>query len=184
MAAYYHNGRGDSGFICGGSLISSKLAVTSAHCIHSKGESIRKKAEEATFYFGKNNLDSLNSEQNYEISAVSEFVIHPEWNPNTEQYDADIAIVILTRTIYFTRFVKPICIWTATSTYNDLIGFRGIIAGWGKTEFNAVSTSVPKWTEIPVVDLETCLRSNSFLNTLTSDRTFCAGNQVGNTGPW
>lgn len=55
--------------------------------------------------------------------------------------------------------------------------------GWGKTEFDAISTNQPKWTELPVVNELTCLRSNDAFNKLTSERTFCAGNKNGNTGP-
>jgi hypothetical protein len=112
-----------------------------------------------------------------------QFVIHPDWSYGSDQYDADIAIAILTRTITFSKFVKPICIWTSTTSHDDLIGRKGIVAGWGKTEFNAVSTDTPKWTEIPVVKMIDCLRSHPSFGTLTSDRTFCAGNRQGNTGP-
>lgn len=55
--------------------------------------------------------------------------------------------------------------------------------GWGKTETDAISTSQPLWTEIPVVDEVTCIRSQDALNRLTSNRTFCAGNRDGTTGP-
>lgn len=57
------------------------------------------------------------------------------------------------------------------------------ILGWGKTEISAESTERPKWSKIPVVDLLTCIRSENTFNTLTSDRTFCAGNRAGTDGP-
>lgn len=187
LAAYYHNGQGDSGFICGGSLISTKLIVTAAHCIHNKKDSLVKKAEEATFYIGKYDLESLNGEKNYIVTGVTKLIIHPDWNINSDRYDADIAVAVLFRTIPFSKFVKPICLWTQTISYEDLIGKNGIVAGWGKTEFDSISTKQPKWTELPVVDLLTCIRSNDAFNKLTSDRTFCAGNEkalnAGGVGP-
>jgi secreted trypsin-like serine protease len=181
MAAYYHNGFDENGFICGGSLISTKLVVTAAHCVHFKHE-LAKKAEEATFYLGKHNIDSL-SEQYNVVSSVVQFIIHPDWDSNDDKYDADIAIAVLTRTISFNKFMIPICLWTSTSNANDLVGRTGVIAGWGKTEMDAVPSSSPKWAEIPVVDLLTCIRSNNAFNILTSDRTFCAGKKDEDSGP-
>jgi hypothetical protein len=48
-----------------------------------------RKAEEASFYIGKYNLESLNGEKNYIVSGVSQFIIHPDWNAmNDDRYDA------------------------------------------------------------------------------------------------
>jgi secreted trypsin-like serine protease len=182
LAAYYHNGRGYSGFICGGSLVSSKIIVTAAHCVQNKRDSEKKKAEEATFYIGKYNLESFN-EPNYIQTGVTDLIVHSEWNINDNRFDADIAIAVLLRTIEFTKFVKPICLWTSTTSFVDLVGKKGIVVGWGKTEIKAVSTEKPLYNEIPVVTDSTCLRSNPAFSELTSDRTFCAGERSGKTGP-
>jgi spatzle-processing enzyme len=145
--------------------------------VQEKHSSTIRKAEEATFYFGKHNLESL-SEKYYIISAVKQFIIHSDWNVNDDKYDADLAVAVLQRTIPFSKFVKPICLPTSSVALTS-----GIVAGWGKTEHDAISTATPRWAEIPVVDLLTCIRSNDAFNKLTSDRTFCAGNRRGDTGP-
>lgn len=85
--------------------------------------------------------------------------------------------------VQFTQFIKPICLWTKSPSYNDIVGRNGIIAGWGKTEFRATTTATPQWTVIPVVNEGTCVRSNKVFSEVTSSRTFCAGNRLGNTGP-
>lgn len=128
-------------------------------------------------------MESLSGEIGNIVSGVSEFIVHSDWNYNAESYDADIAIAVLTRTVTFSKFVKPICLWTNTIGYNDLIGKNGFVAGWGKTEKDAVSTTLPQWTTIPVVSESTCLRSDNSFGALTSDRTFCAGDKTGKTGP-
>lgn len=143
----------------------------------------RRKAEEASFYIGKQNLESLNGEQNFIVSSVTQLVIHPDWDFNDDQYDADIAIAILRRTVLFSRFVKPVCLWTTSTSYEDLIGKRGIVAGWGRTEFNSISTERPLWIEVPVVSEATCLRSHKAFVELTSYRTFCAGDRSYKSGP-
>lgn len=122
-------------------------------------------------------------EKNYIKSGVTQLIVHQDWNPSDDRYDADIALAVLQQTIHFTKFVRPICLWTSTSSYHDLVGHAGYIAGWGKTDFTASSSDVPKWAPVPVVDMNTCIRSNYALSGLTSDRTFCGGSRAGNRGP-
>src|SRR5690349_10870838 len=137
---------------------------------------MRRKAEEASFYIGKLNLEYLSGEKSYIVSSVKELVVHPDWDFNDDRYDADLAIAVLSRTISFTKFIKPICLPSNDVTsYEDLIGSRGIVAGWGRTEFDAIATERPKWIELAVVSESTCLRSNIAFSELTSDRTFCSG---------
>lgn len=159
--------------------------VTAAHCIHNKREppSSRRQPDEATFFFGKHNIGSLLEDRNYIQSGASEFHLHPEWRTNDDRFDADIAIVVLARKIIFNKFIKPICMWQASTSFTDIVGKEGIIAGWGKTEFNAISYSMPKWTKLPVVSNENCLRSHPIFSSLTSERTFCAGVKDSTTGP-
>lgn len=145
--------------------------------------SSRRRPEEATFFFGKHNIDSLTEDRNYIQSGATEFHLHPDWNTNDDRFDADIAIVVLARKIPFNKFIKPICLWTATTSFTDIVDKEGIIAGWGKTEFNSISTAMPKWTRLPVVSNENCLRSHPVFSALTSDRTFCAGIKNSQTGP-
>jgi secreted trypsin-like serine protease len=163
-------------------LISTKLVVTAAHCIQNKNDELVRKPEDSLFYFGKHNLDSL-SEKNYVVSGVNQFFIHPNWDYKNDRYDADIAMVILTKKITFSKFIQPICLWTATNSFEDLIGKSGTVAGWGKTEFKAISSNAPKYTELSVVKEGTCLRSHTTFSKITSERTFCAGNQDDETGP-
>lgn len=179
LAAFYHS---SSGFICGGSLISAKLVVTAAHCVQNKNEQVRRRAEDSTFYLGKHNLETL-FEPNIVVAGVTDLIVHPNWNINDDHFDADIAIAVLLNHVPFSKFIRPICIWTETSSYEDMIGQNGVVTGWGKTEFDAISTPAPRFTDLPVVSLVTCLQSNKAFNDLTSDRTFCAGKTSDMRGP-
>ncbi|KAG5681576.1 hypothetical protein PVAND_010995 [Polypedilum vanderplanki] len=181
-AAFHHNGIGNSGFICGGSLVSTKVVITAAHCVQDKRDAVIRRADESLFYLGKYYLNSQPQERDYIISAVAEFKVHSDWNPYAESFDGDIAAAILIRTIQFTNFIRPICIWTATQSYNDIINRNGAIVGYGKTEFSSSATDKPYYVELPVVDEGTCLRSNSAFSKITSRRTFCVGSRDG-SGP-
>lgn len=179
LAAYFHNDQ----FICGGSLVSTRLVVTAAHCIQDKNSNVAKKPEDSIFYVGKSNIDSLLKESHYVVSVTQQLIVHPDWSSTSQQYDSDIAIAVLVKTVTFNKFVKPICIWRETSSYRDIVGQYGTVGGWGKTEFDAIHTSEPLFAAVPVVDGETCLLSDRNLAIIASKRTFCAGGVTANGGP-
>ena len=183
MAVYYHNDIGESGFICGGSLVSSKVVITAAHCIHNKQDDDVRQAEEALIYLGKHYLHSQTNERDFLVSGVTKFILHPDWNAYAESFDADIAAIVLLRTIQFTNYIRPICIWTSTQSYNDIVNKQGVVAGYGKTESSVTASDKPYWTELPIVGESACLRSNSVFGKITSTRTFCAGNREEGKGP-
>lgn len=178
LAAYFHNGVRENGFICGGSLVSSKAVLTAAHCIHNKYDT-PKKPEEALFYIGKHLINTFANEKDFVVAPASSFIIHPDWNAYSSTYDSDIAIVLLSRTIQFTNFIKPICLWTYTDSYYDIVNKFGVVAGFGKTENSASTSDKPYWTALPVVDEGTCLRSHNDFTKITSKRTFCVGSKDG-----
>lgn len=110
-------------------MISPKLVLTAAHCIQSKNNPVKRSPEKASFFIGKYNLESLVGDQNHVTSSATQFIIHPQWNFRDSRYDADIAIAVLLRTVQFSKFIQPICLWTASNSYEDLIGRAGTIAG-------------------------------------------------------
>lgn len=184
MAAYFYTERYSTGFICGGSLISSSLVVTAAHCIEGiEKESVKRKAELSTFYIGKNNLESLISETDYVLGQASELHVHPSWKKGSNNYDNDIAIAVLIQSVVFNKFVKPLCIWRETNSYEDLINKQGKVAGWGKNDESAISSVTAKFVSIPVVSNEKCLKSNAIIQTLLGDNAFCGGVLNSDMGP-
>lgn len=182
MAAYYHSG---IGFICGGSLISHKIILTAAHCVKYNFESTPRRPEDSTFFLGRHNLNAnFNSERGFVFARVTQFIIHPDWRKeNDQKFDADISIAVLEKEFRFTAYIQPICLWTQTTSYEDLVGRNGIVAGWGKTELIAEAFANPRWAKILVVESWSCVRSNTGFVSIMSDRTFCAGNRTQATGP-
>lgn len=183
LVAYFYNNKYNTDFICGGSLISQRLVITAAHCVHNKNDAEVRKPELSTFYIGKNNLDALVGENGYVVSNALYLYVHPNWNSGEVLFTNDIAIAVLQNTIQFTIFVKPICIWRKTRTYRDVIGRSGLVAGWGKSEFESISSSSPMYVELPIVSNEDCLRSDMRLSKIVSRQSFCAGIKDSNKGP-
>lgn len=181
LAAYFYNDK----FICGGSLISARLIITAAHCVREKTSNNipDRKPEDSIFYVGKSNIDSLIGESDYIVSIAEQLIVHPDWSSTTQDYDSDIAIAVLVKTIAFNRHIKPICIWRETNSYRDIVGQFGWVAGWGKTDYEAYHTDQPIYAAVPVVDGETCLLSDRNLAAIASRKTFCAGGRAANGGP-
>lgn len=105
---------------------------------------------------------------------AEKIIIHPDYIPMTS--DADIAIVILSQVVQFSKYIRPICLWSEESdTLNRIVGDKGKVVGWGKDEKGDLMTAEPKQITLPVVSQEECLWSSETFKFITSNRTFCAG---------
>lgn len=129
LAAFYYNGNDKNGFLCAGILVSTKIVATAANCFQAKRENSARRAEDSTFYLGKHNLETFAGESNYVVSGVRQIFIHPSWNVNEDSYTGDVALAVLLRAIQFSKFIKPICLWTSTSSFDDIVGKTGVVAG-------------------------------------------------------
>jgi secreted trypsin-like serine protease len=170
LVAYFHNDI----YQCGGSLVSRKIVVTAAHCIRNKNSTQSKTEENAELYLGTYDIDNRNNETNSVIRKVSTFIIHPDWNQNVSSFDADIAIMVMKSSVEFNNFIRPICIWSQTDSFEDIIGVNSVVAGWGTTELDGDHSNVPKFLRVSAVNNMTCLSSHRNLHLLISTRNFCA----------
>lgn len=41
---------------------------------------------------------------------VEDIHIHPDWDVHSVKWDADIALLTLTKTVEFSRYIQPICL--------------------------------------------------------------------------
>lgn len=109
---------------------------------------MKNRPEESRFYIGRHNLEATRGEVHSIVSDVSQLIIHPEWKTTGNNYDADIAIAVLSRTIEFTKYIKPICLWRATNDYQDLVGKSGVVAGWGKSSYRLYSHALRSYSQV------------------------------------
>lgn len=82
----------------------------------------------------------------------------------------------------YTNYIRPICLWSEPADSRLIVGSTGVVAGWGGDENGRSFTPIPKKVEANIVSDSDCLRSSQAYSTLTSSRTFCAGNRDG-SGP-
>lgn len=95
-------------------------------------------------------------EQKFEVERI---YYEPGYSHATGNYAADIVLVILKTTIEFRSYITPICIPYGLS-FDELIvpaGWKGIVAGWGKTQSGGAPSEILKKVELPVVDKAQCI---------------------------
>jgi hypothetical protein len=114
--------------------------------------------------------------QNMEFS-VSEFIVHPDWDPKDDQNAADIAIARLNGNIDAYHETPHVCLNTPSNSIQSFAGRNASVYGWGLVEiFEFVSEL--REVEVPLVDQEKC---NSF--SPISDTLFCVEARDEKTDP-
>lgn len=92
LAAVYVNNLTSLAYQCGGTLISTRIVVSAAHCFQLFKK--RYTANEVLVFLGRHNLKNWNEEGSL-AAPVDDIFIHPDYNHHLSSYDADIAVVVL-----------------------------------------------------------------------------------------
>lgn len=179
MAAIYLNKATGLSFNCGGTLISSKTVITAAHCINTSTKNYR--ADEVVLYLGRYSLIDW-SEVGSVATNVDQILIHTDYKKQRDSFDADIAILVITKRVEFNEFVRPVCLWPGKSSIQEIEGKNGVVVGWGKDGTDRVVSNIPKKVNLPIVNSITCVQTSESLSKAVSNRTFCAGTLNGD-GP-
>lgn len=163
----------------GGSLVNTRSVITAAHIV--RRASAFRQPSEILVWLGRHNIDNW-AEKGALIAEIERILPHPDYKLHSEEsFDADIAILTMKQPVSYTKYIRPICLWPATSSSQDVIGKTGTIVGWGIDETGVVSNTQKK-INLPITDILTCVRTSNKLISLASNRTFCAGLLKGN-GP-
>lgn len=156
-------------------IITILIYTTAAHCLHQKDKT-EMRIRDILLMFGAYNLNEKSGAQ---FRTPSEIILHDDWNPFVETYDADIALLIMDNEVLLSKLITPICIWDSAK---DPKTQSGITAGWGKANSEASHEMIPKQLSVPIKSQEDCLFSNAAFQKLASKRTFCGGSRDG-SGP-
>lgn len=105
---------------------------------------------------------------------VSKVHVHPKWNVYVDEFDADLAILVLSDKVTFTQYIQPICM-----PGNVVIeGVQGTIVGWGIAK-NEITEEIPQYTVTKVLNASYCYKKDPPIIAFTSSNTFCGGDGDG-----
>lgn len=83
---------------------------------------------------------------------------HPKFNFDTA--DFDIALIKLSETITYSKFVRPICL-KQPNEETLFVGKTGVITGWGSFNLTTPTEEELKESEVKVVSNEDCRKNYS-----------------------
>lgn len=176
-ALYRKKRKGSTEFKCGATLVARNAVITAAHCV--KFDSYIMTPNELVIIVGKHNLDDF-SEYGSQTMYVKDIIVHPDFMTKDASFDADIAIILLTRPVQYSQYIRPLCVFSEETP--NVPGEMGTVIGWGKDHLEGTIKTYPNTIEMSLVSDTTCLRAHESFQYITSNRTFCAGN-ANWTGP-
>ncbi len=157
--------------------VTPRHVVFAAHCLQDKRQTWIRNALDSYFFFkNDHNLDDDSAK-----ADVSEFIIHPDWDPEDSHYTADIAIAVLKEPLKITDEVRHVCLNTPSEPIQSFVGRSGKVYGWGLTEELQFDSKL-RHVDVPFVDQALCNSSNLELPKIMSGTSFCAGAKDGKTG--
>jgi hypothetical protein len=99
--------------------------------------------------------------------------MHLQFDPYSNQLDADIAVLKLSVDVTFGTWIQPVCIAKILAPLKNFN--EGVVVGFGKTEKQGTHLNVPTKTNMPIKTVEVCYSEFPSLDKLASYRTFCGG---------
>jgi len=144
--------------VCGASLISSRTALTAAHCLEEK-------AENYLVFGGKlRAFKDFDEEPYQQVFRLNSYVLHPGFyvNENNRPFN-DLAVMFITPNdgsrIKWSDWVRPACLPVPSAGYNLSLGngLKGTISGYGHLgpELRN-SKAFLRSAEVPVLSSEEC----------------------------
>ncbi|XP_070761883.1 coagulation factor X [Enoplosus armatus] len=152
--------RSDGYGFCGGTLVSDRWVVSAAHCF-----------EETADHVTIGDFDKKRPDPGEQLIKVQKVIVHPHFHSFT--FDSDIALLYLAQPIIRGPTAIPACLPDPhLSKYLLQEGNRGVVTGWGATQYLGRSSRFLRKVALPVVSYRDCTTSTEQVIT---DNMFCAG---------
>jgi len=165
--------------MCGGTLIDEDTILTAAHCFDPipGGSGIN------YVRLGDHDISTTSDGATPVDISVGRSIQHPGWNSNT--LDNDIAIVKLSRSVTYSRNIKPACLpdkYQGQDLASLLTSPAPVVVGWGSTSTGGGSSNQLRQANVPMVTQQTCSDAYSAITRVTiGDTKICAGDGTRDT---
>ncbi|XP_049883274.1 modular serine protease-like [Pectinophora gossypiella] len=164
--------------ICGGSIVSTNVVISAAHCFWTDLDRQLPPRNYAVavgkLYRPWNNEMDVGA-QKFDVSDIK---IPKRFQGAAANFQEDIAIIILVAAIQYQTFIRPVCVdfdvnFDRKQLTRDNIGK---VAGWGLTGEDANASPILKVVDLPYVEIDECINRipPNFREYITSDK-ICAG---------
>lgn len=154
---------------CGASLISSRYAVTAAHCVFGRTE--------VTFVLRMGIVQrSLAPSSAERIRGIRKITIHPSYTTSTSwQTGNDVAVLELNEPVAYSAAVRPI----ALTVTDPPVGSSSTVSGWGRLVGFGAIPDILQYAPLPVQSAATC--NMLFTGPTVQPSMLCAGSGSGDT---
>ncbi|XP_066990919.2 modular serine protease isoform X2 [Anabrus simplex] len=167
--------------ICGGTLISSRVVISAAHCFYDEDTDQVFDKNLYKIVAGKYFRDWEKKNKYLQEGKIENIIVHEMYKGKTLNYESDIAVINLQVEIVFNLAVRPVCLDREKlyMNYQLSAGNVGAVVGWGVNE-NMEPSEELITAYLPYVDYQVCYRTvpESFRQFLRKDK-FCAGHLNG-----
>ncbi|OWR46055.1 trypsin CFT-1-like [Danaus plexippus] len=145
---------------CGGSIITNRVILTAAYCLHNE-----------PVYRWRVRVGSARSSTGGVVHNTLRTVVHPNYNPRTA--DSDIALLHSMTVFVFNNNVNLVGI--ASANYNLPDNQPVTAIGWGATSHGGQLSDTLRRVDIWTVNRNVCRTRHSELGYSITDNMLCAG---------